>query len=201
MNASPWIILVAMLLYGVVHSILAALSFKARLRQWLGAHTDRWYRLFYNVFATLSLLPVLALPALLPDRTLYRIPAPWSYLAMAGQVAAALMLIVALLQTDVLAFIGLRQLLEGPKPGGKGKLVVKGFYRWVRHPLYTAGLIFIWLTPTMTANLLALYAGVTIYIVIGALFEERKLLHEFGEEYKSYRQRTPMLIPLRLIRR
>jgi protein-S-isoprenylcysteine O-methyltransferase Ste14 len=65
----------------------------------------------------------------------------------------------------------------------------------VRHPLYTAGLLFIWLIPVMTANLLALNIGLTMYLIIGALFEERKLVREFGEAYIQYRKNTPMLVP------
>ena len=75
------------------------------------------------------------------------------------------------------------------------QLVLTGLYRWMRHPIYTAGLLFIWLMPVMTANLLALNIGLTIYFIIGALFEERKLVREFGEEYLQYRKVTPMLIP------
>ena len=70
-----------------------------------------------------------------------------------------------------------------------------GLYRYVRHPLYTAGLVFIWLLPIMTCNLLALNIGLTAYIIVGAYFEERKLLLEFGDAYAEYRQQTPMLIP------
>jgi len=47
----------------------------------------------------------------------------------------------------------------------------------------------------MTWNLLALIIGLTTYIIIGAYFEERKLLNEFGDAYAEYRQHTPMLIP------
>ena len=70
-----------------------------------------------------------------------------------------------------------------------------GLYRYVRHPLYTAGLVFIWLLPIMTWNLLALNIGLTAYILIGATFEERKMLNQFGEKYADYRCKTPMLIP------
>ena len=73
--------------------------------------------------------------------------------------------------------------------------MVNGLYRFVRHPLYTAGLVIIWLMPVMTCNLLALNIGLTLYVLIGAVYEERKLLKEFGQAYAAYRQRTPMLIP------
>ena len=167
---------------------------KALAQRWLGAAAERGYRLAYNLFAGVSLLPVLALPVLLPDRALYRIPPPWSYLALAVQGLALLALLVGLWQTGVWSFLGLEQLRQ-PVGNGNPRLVVSGLYRWVRHPLYTAGLVFLWFSPIMTANLLALYAGLTLYLVIGAYFEERKLLREYGAAYAEYQNNTPMLVP------
>ena len=79
-------------------------------------------------------------------------------------------------------------------------MVTTGLYRYVRHPLYSAGLVFIWLTPEMSLNFLVLYISLTIYIVIGAYFEERKLIREFGKSYEDYQVKTPMLVPV-MIRR
>jgi hypothetical protein len=42
---------------------------------------------------------------------------------------------------------------------------------------------------------LTVYLGATIYILIGAYFEEKKLVGEFGDAYTDYKRRTPMLIP------
>ena len=91
-------------------------------------------------------------------------------------------------------FLGMRQAFL-PEDTTPPRLVTDGLYRYVRHPLYTAGLVFIWLLPIMTWNLLALNIGLTAYILIGATFEERKLLSQFGETYADYRRKTPMLIP------
>jgi len=192
--SSPFLIILAVFLYGLVHSLLALPWAKRRARQWFGPAADRWYRLGYNLFGVISLLPVLALPALLPDQTLYTIPIPWTYLALAGQAAAVVMLVVGVKQTGAWKFLGLQQAFA-PEDQSPPRLVLTGLYRWVRHPLYTAGLLFIWLIPVMTANLLALNIGLTIYLIIGALFEERKLVREFGEVYIQYRKVTPMLIP------
>ncbi len=200
MGASPWLVFLAVGLYGLVHSILASLMAKARVRQVFGYVSERWYRLAYNAFAVLSLLPVLALPALLPDKRLYQIPPPWLYLTLTGQGLAGLALGVGLLHTGVWSFLGLRQLFA-PVAESQPELVVRGLYRWVRHPLYTAGLLFIWLLPVMTVNLLALNLGLTLYIVIGAVFEERKLVREFGQAYLDYQRRVPMLVPFLLGKR
>ena len=82
-----------------------------------------------------------------------------------------------------------------PGPTPPAQLVTGGFYRWVRHPLYTAGLVFIWLTSIMTSSLLALNIGLTLYLVLGAIYDERKLVREFGDVYVRYQVRVPMLIP------
>lgn len=185
-------IIVASATWGVVHSALASLGAKAAARQALGEAVMRWYRLFYNGFAVLTFLPVVALAALLPDRPLYTVPVPWVYLTVAVQALAVFGLILALLQTDVWAFLGLSQPF-GREEGGA--LFTGGLYRFVRHPLYSTGLIILWLAPQMTVNRLVLIISLTIYLVVGALFEERKLVREFGSAYLDYRARTPMFIP------
>ena len=156
----------------------------------------RFYRLLYNLFAVISFLPILYLMIFLPDRALYSVPAPFSVLMRLGQGISLVFLIAAVFQTGVLSFAGLQQLLEEEK---RGQLMTGGFYRYVRHPLYTFSLLVLWLSPTMSLNTFIVYLGLTIYILIGIAFEERKLLREFGEEYARYRSVTPMLIPGRRI--
>ena len=75
------------------------------------------------------------------------------------------------------------------------KFVTPLLYKWVRHPLYAAGLLFIWLTPVVSQNSLIVFIAATCYIFVGALFEERKLVREFGVTYTDYKAVTPMLIP------
>jgi len=178
--------------WGIVHSLLASLGFKDLLRRTLGNGFMKSYRLLYNLFAVISLAPVLYLMVSLPDKTLYQVPPPWRYLMLAGQGISVLFLLVAVLQTDMLSFAGLRQLIEEEK---KGDLVTDGLYRFVRHPLYTCSLSILWFSPSMTVNSFIVYSALTIYVLFGIVFEERKLLREFGQEYTAYRSVTPMLIP------
>lgn len=186
-----WLIL-SIALWGLVHSMVASHGFKDFLRRTLGDGFMKFYRLLYNIFAVVSIAPALYLAVALPDRELYRIPAPWSYGMLAGQGLSALLLLVAVQQTDVFSFIGLRQLIEGEKPA---RMVTGGLYRLVRHPLYTFSLLVLWMAPTVSLNSFIMYVSFTAYILIGIFFEERKLLREFGQEYASYKTVTPMLIP------
>jgi protein-S-isoprenylcysteine O-methyltransferase Ste14 len=184
----------AVLSYGLLHTLLASQRIKNLARQWLGPNTDRWYRLVYNFIAIITLLPILLLPILLIDQEIYRIPFPWIIITLSIQLLAVIVLFIGMKQTGITSFIGLRQLLL-PEDTSPPRLVTDGLYRYVRHPLYTAGLVFIWLIPIMTWNLLALIIGLSVYVITGAYFEERKLLLEFGDAYAEYRRHTPMLVP------
>ena len=183
---SIMILLIALAIWGIVHSILASSFAKDMIGN------ANFYRLGYNIFAAISFAPILYLMKTLPDQLAYQVPAPWRFIMLGGQIFAVLMLSAAFLQTDPLSFVGLRQLFETEK---SGQLVTRGLYRVVRHPLYTFGLLFVWLTSTVTLNSLTVYIGATIYTLAGAYFEERKLLREFGASYVEYKKKTPMLIP------
>jgi protein-S-isoprenylcysteine O-methyltransferase Ste14 len=145
-----------------------------------------------------TFLPVLALAALLPDRRIYAIPAPWSVLAFILQVAAITAIGLGVLQTGAMRFIGIEQVLHytpqksAPQPE---KLVTSGLYRLTRHPLYTFSFVLLWLNPLMTWNVLALNIGLSAYMLIGSIFEERKLVEQFGPAYVEYRKNTPRIIP------
>ena len=186
-----WIIL-SVVLWGCVHSLLASTSAKELALRWFGAKFMRFYRLLYNAFAVLSFVPVLAFAALANSSTIYIVPFPWSGLMVLGEILAAAGLVIGFLQTDAWEFIGLRQLGESDRPS---HLTTRGLYRYVRHPLYATGLAFIWLFPRMTFTLLTLNVALTVYILTGAYFEERKLRREFGQKYIDYAAVTPMLIP------
>ena len=189
-------LVIAAMLWGIVHSVLASYWFKHHIKQWFGVTAyNRLYRFSYNVFSLASIFPILLMLVGFPDYPLYSVPSPWIYGMTILQGLAAFVMIAGVMQTGALEFAGLAQLASSYEDSAPASLVVDGVYAFVRHPLYSAGLVFIWLTPEMTLNRLVLWVVFSIYIVIGAYFEERKLLRDFGEEYAAYKARTPMFIP------
>lgn len=185
-------LILAITLWGVVHSLLASTGIKDFFRRTFGEGFMKFYRLLYNIFAVISILPAFYVMLTLPDDPLYQVPAPFNFLMRVGQGLSVILLFVAVFQTDWLSFAGLRQLFEEEK---RGTLITNGLYRMVRHPLYTFSLLILWLSPNMSLNSFIVYLALTVYVLAGIYFEERKLMREYGQDYAAYRFVTPMLIP------
>jgi protein-S-isoprenylcysteine O-methyltransferase Ste14 len=152
----------------------------------------KYYRFAYSVVGGISLIPVGVLVLILPDQFLYRIPSPWVFLTMLLQLVALVLAIFAFRGTNTFTFLGLSPLIQSsPLPES---LNTNGLYRYVRHPIYSLGLITIWLFPWMSTNLLALFLSSTAYIIVGAILEEKKLRIQFPE-YAKYQKQVPMFIP------
>lgn len=79
----------------------------------------------------------------------------------------------------------------------KTELYISGIHQFVRHPLYLGTLIFIWglfiIFPSV-ANLIAV-SVITVYTLIAIRFEELKLIAEFGDAYREYKKKVPMIFP------
>jgi methanethiol S-methyltransferase len=197
-------LLLALILWAVVHSITAGSRTKAYIRQRFGERAYKGtYRLAYNIISAVTLLPVFYLLATaVPDGSLWSVPMPYRLLNYAAQIAGLVGLAASLLQTDVWSFTGLRQFmrfLQGEvDPDPPAHFVSSGTYAVVRHPLYFFSLLFLWGRPDMTLSSLILNIWVTLYFLIGSIYEERRLLKEFGDAYQVYQNRVPRLFPLRL---
>ena len=88
--------------------------------------------------------------------------------------------------------------LRNPEPEAKvaqTSLMIRGPYRWVRHPLYFFCLLMIWSCPDLTADRLLFNILWTGWIVVGTVLEERDLSESFGEDYRNYQRQAPMLLP------
>jgi hypothetical protein len=77
-------------------------------------------------------------------------------------------------------------------------LTIRGAYRWVRHPLYFFFLIMVWSCPELTADRLLFNIIWSLWIVAATMLEERDLVYDFGDQYRTYQMQVPMILPYRI---
>lgn len=178
------------LVFAGLHSLLATGYIKDKDRM-LSGKGFRFYRLMYTFISFVTFTPAFLVWLKYSASTplVYSLPGQLYPLIILIRSGALAMFAYAVFQTDIFEFIGIRQ------EKTKKILITCGAYGIVRHPLYTAGIILLF--TRMDVNQLDLTAAllVSVYLVIGAFIEEKRLLSVFGEEYREYRQRVPMFIP------
>jgi len=98
---------------------------------------------------------------------------------------------------DSLSFFGIRQIMnygKVKKTNPSDELKKNGLLGVIRHPMYLALIIYLW-CQIFTVSDLIVATILTIYVIIGTILEEKKLVLEFGDTYVKYQQEVPMLIP------
>jgi protein-S-isoprenylcysteine O-methyltransferase Ste14 len=184
------------------HSVMVRRSVRARLAAIV---PPRYDGAFYAITSGIALAVVAVLlqpagkPLFVLDGILRLAVTTAALLAVAGFVWG----VHALRTFDLLGLRPIRQHLrgDGDQPSitepSANILVVRGPYRWVRHPLYSCVIVLLWANPAMSLDRLMLAAVWTTWILIGALLEERDLISDFGDAYRQYRAQVPILIPWR----
>jgi len=144
--------------FAALHSLLVSLPAKKMARRHFGSKVDPWYPVLFSITAVITLLPLQLLMGIATMRAFQ--DAPHRFLIRA-------------------------QLAEPQSPDAFA-LDIKGSYCWIRDPFLLSGLILIWTTPIMTENLLLVYLIVSVYLFLGSLHWESRLIASFGEDYVAY---------------
>jgi hypothetical protein len=159
----------------------------------------RYYRLLYNGLSLVTLLPLIIVTRIAEGQVI----ASWEGY---GVLIRILLLAAALLlfkggakKYDIQYFLGVKQLLTGEEHlllSETEEFDETGVFGITRHPWYFGSLLFIW---SMLAEYpLPIFLAVCImsmYLVIGTMLEERKIIGRYGDSYRRYRQRVSMLFP------
>ncbi|MFX0204114.1 MAG: methyltransferase family protein [Candidatus Hodarchaeota archaeon] len=196
-----FVLAVLWIIWCVIHSGMISLRTTEYLKRRLGSRF-RFYRLVFNLVAIVTIVPVILYNQSIQGPRVFR----WEGFMIVFQVF--LLAIVVLLcfagarHYDMLQFLGLRQIRTGTSHSAlteTGKLDATGILGITRHPWYLATIILIWAreldVPALITNII-----LTIYLVVGTVLEERKLLIEYGEDYRRYQENVSMLIPFKYLK-
>jgi protein-S-isoprenylcysteine O-methyltransferase Ste14 len=179
--------------FAALHSLLASLPVKRLARRRFGSRVDPWYPVFFSASAAVTILPLAALLISRPGTLIYILPSPWIWIFVALQVLIGLASLRAFLDAPHRFLI--RAQLAGAGSSQAFALGIKGIYCWIRDPFLLSGFLLLWLTPFMTENMLPVYLLATVYLFLGSLHWESRLVHQFGEDYLAYRMEVPRMIP------
>jgi protein-S-isoprenylcysteine O-methyltransferase Ste14 len=178
--------------FGVLHSVLAAGWWKLKMQAWLGANY-KYYPLAYSVFAAITMILILVYQFMMQSPLLFRMPL-WGKMLTGIPVVAGLAIMLAMIRKYFFHLSGISVFY---KTHPDAVLQTNGLHRYMRHPLYTGTLLFIWSLFLLMPHLNHLLACIiiTIYTLLGAQIEEQKLVEQFGEKYIRYQKQVPMIVP------
>ena len=185
----------AWLSFGALHSLLAHEPLRSRLKRACGVYA----RLTYTAIAVVHLVAVSAAGVWLFRSFPWTIwPWPIVALLVAVHLCGWALLFAVLRRYEAGRLLGTAQLAERrhgvADPADDEALMTSGPHAVVRHPLYAAGLLILW-GQALGAHGIATALWGSLYLVVGARLEERRLSIVFGQAYDDYRRAVPAFVP------
>ncbi len=188
--------------FGLFHSILASLQFKEKLAQKIG-NKIAFYRLFYNLTSLLLLIFVYEISPK-PNLIVYDLQFPFDIITFVLQLLSLIGIIWASKEIDLKEFAGISQIIRYLKNeykiedlDEKQTLKIKGAFKFVRHPIYFFSILFLGFRPQMDLFYLIMFISFVLYFFIGSVYEEKKLVKIFGEDYLQYQKSVPGIFPFK----
>jgi methanethiol S-methyltransferase len=203
MNVSLNTIYVVMgwILWCAFHSILISITVTEYMKRKLG-DGFRFYHLFYNAVSVATLIPLVYYTRMIREVPVLHWEGPLAIVPAFLLVISIYLFVVGGRHYRWKQLLGIAQIREGRAQGSLAKgdsFVVSGLHRIIRHPWYLGGILIVW-AQDLSVSTILINLVISVYFVIGSFLEERKLVREFGEQYREYQQTVPMLFPWRWLK-
>jgi methanethiol S-methyltransferase len=183
--------------YCFLHSYLISGRF-TKFTERLLKNYYAWYRLFYVLLSLVLLVPLIRYTNAMDNRIIIEWVSPWSVIRIILMYGSLLMFFWAFFfNYDSLSFFGIRQIMNFGKTKNTNPsagIKKNGLLGVIRHPMYLCLIIYLWCQTFRMVDIIV-NVILTVYVIIGTILEEKKLILEFGDYYKKYQQEVPMLIP------
>ena len=176
--------------YFYLHSLLASLAVKDFLTKLISLKSARVYRIGYNIIGFTGICLLLYLQYITPSVLLFNTHTPLLVLALLTGATGFIIMIISIKNYDWKSFVGITD-------EKVHALVISGINKYVRHPLYSGTMLFVmgyFIWQPYVKNLILLLL-MCIYLAIGILYEERKLVKIYGTAYRDYQQKVKKMIP------
>jgi methanethiol S-methyltransferase len=183
-------LLLSWLAYFYLHSLLASESVKLFFTKLFLLSTPRIYRIGYNLFALTGLLLLLWLQFIVASTLLFSTGLIIDSIAICVMLTGLVIMLTAIRNYDWKGFAGIAD-------EKNYTLVIEGINKYVRHPLYSGTILFVtgyFIWQPYYKNIL-LWLLMWVYLAIGMIYEERKLVKLYGADYKDYQKRVKKIIP------
>lgn len=181
-----------------IHSGMISSSVTTYIKEKLGSKYS-FYRLFFNFIAITTFIQLLHYSAGIRGQLIFRWNGFLSVFQLLLGATSIFLYVSGALKYDMLEFFGIRQITSGDSYStlsASGNIETSGILNLTRHPWYLATIIFIWvISMDMYVSTIIVNIILTVYVLIGTVLEERKLITEYGDSYRDYKKRVSMLFP------
>lgn len=180
-----------LIVFGITHLVMARKWFKEfAIRNLYSKSVERSVYLlvscliFHLIFKMWRPIP----------QTIFQAPTSLSDILFWGPLIGNLISLISTFNLDHYELFGLNQTFQlSSKPT---EFQVRGFYRYVRHPMMFGLFISLWMVPVMTVGRFLFASFCSVYVIYVVLnFEEPDLKKDLGKPYSDYCRSVPAFFP------